>query len=456
MKRRQFLQKTSLTIPSLALSSSLLASCSGKEQSIVPIQTDKEVIIIGAGISGLAAAKVLNDRKIKVTVIEAQEKVGGRLRTDRTLGVPFDEGASWIHGPKGNPLTDLAKNAGANTFLTNDDSLAIFDTNGSQYSDRATERAYKDYENSLKEVQNKGKIDQSFQQVFGALYPSNLNDRLWKYMLSAYLEFDTGSDISELSSLDFYDDEAYNGEDVIITNGYDTIANYLARGLNVKLNERVSSIDYSGEKVNIIANQQKHSADFVIITVPLGVLKQNVIAFNPPLPLDKQQAISKTNMSAVNKFLLIWDNIFWNNDLQYIGFTPETKGKFNYFLNVKKFVNTNGLMTFAFGNYGKQTEQITDSQIIIEIMGNLRAIYPNAPNPRQMLRTKWSSNINSYGSYSFATNGARSTNFDIIATEVSNKVFFAGEHTNRAHRGTAHGAYESGLREANKIIKLLD
>ena len=64
-------------------------------------------------------------------------------------------------------------------------------------------------------------------------------------------------------------------------------------------------------------------------------------------------------MGTVNKFLLVWDDIFWEEDLQYIGYTPETKGKFNSFLNVKKFADANALMTFAFGDY-RQTNRDND------------------------------------------------------------------------------------------------
>ena len=88
-------------------------------------------------------------------------------------------------------------------------------------------------------------------------------------------------------------------------------------------------------------------------------------------------------------------------------------------------------------------------------MGHLKAIYgTNIPNPTQFLRTKWGKNKYAYGSYSFATNGTTSADFDTMANTVGGKLFFAGEHTNRSYRGTAHGAYLSGIREADKIAVL--
>ncbi|MDP1080602.1 FAD-dependent oxidoreductase, partial [Klebsiella pneumoniae] len=83
-------------------------------------------------------------------------------------------------------------------------------------------------------------------------------------------------------------------------------------------------------------------------------------------------------MGNVNKFLLMWDEVFWDDELQYIGVTPDSRGKFNYFLNVNKFSQSSkSLMTFAFGDYADVTERMSDRLVLDAIMGNLRAIYGN-------------------------------------------------------------------------------
>jgi hypothetical protein len=122
---------------------------------------------------------------------------------------------------------------------------------------------------------------------------------------------------------------------------------------------------------------QKQKHYYLVVSVPLGVLKNNSIVFTPALPSNKTNAIANTQMGNVNKFLLVWNNAFWDTNLQYIGYTPETKSKFNYYLNLKKFTSANSLMTFAFGDYATVTEGMTDSQIIREIMINLKSIYGN-------------------------------------------------------------------------------
>jgi len=453
MQRRKFIKDTIKGLSLLLLTPTLLVSCDEDDEDT--ISNGKTVVVIGGGISGLAAAKKLKEKGFTVIVLEAQEKVGGRMRTDRSLGVAFDEGASWIHGPIGNPITSLASQAGANTFLTSDNSVEVFDTNGTAYSDIVLTDAEYQFEAALTQVRYAGTQTQSFQTVFDLIYATKGKNRLWKYMLSAFLEFNTGGDISKLSSKFFDDDEEFNGEDLIITNGFDKVTDFLAEGLDIKLNTRVTAIDYSNSKVNITANGNNIEADYVVVSVPLGVLKNNVITFTPALPTNKINAITNTNMGNVNKFLLVWNTPFWDTNLQYIGYTPDTKGKFNYFLNIKKFTSTNGLMTFAFGDYATVSESMTDNEIISEIMLNLKGIYGNSiPDPSNFLRTKWGQNINSFGAYSYPTNGSTSADFDTFAEEVNDKLFFAGEHTEIEYRGTVHGAYLSGIREADKIIDL--
>jgi monoamine oxidase len=313
----------------------------------------------------------------------------------------------------------LASQSGANTFLTSDDSVEVFDTNGTSYSDAVLTNSENQFSSAMNAVRNAGTQTQSFQTVFNALYPTQANNRLWKFMLSAYLEFDTGSDISKLSSKFFDDDEEFNGDDIIITNGYDKITDFIAQGLDIRLNTRVTGINYSNTNVNIAANGSNMEADYVIVSVPLGVLKNNAITFTPALPDDKISAITNTNIGNVNKFLLVWSTPFWDTNLQYIGYTPDTKGKFNYFLNIRKFTASNGLMTFAFGDYATVTESMTDEQVISEIMLHLKKIYGNTiPNPKSILRTKWGQNVNSFGAYSYPTNGSTSADFDTLANEI--------------------------------------
>ncbi len=446
MKRRNFIKNTAIW------TGITLGACQPKQEIKM---SNKKVVVIGAGIAGLAVARSLQQQGFVTKVIEAQDQIGGRIKTNRSLGIPFDEGASWIHGIEDNPIMQLAKEAKADTFFTNDDDIVLFDLTGKAYSDQTLLETEALFEEVLAEVEKSGKLDESFADVFNRLFPDRLNDRLWQYLLSAYLEFDTGSDIKYLSSLYFDEDENFPGIDLIITNGYDRVTQLLGDGLDIILNNRVLSINYSSKTIIITTNKDKFEADYVVVTVPLGVLKKEQISFIPALPSYKIEAIKSGYMGNVNKFLLVWDDPFWDINLQYIGYTPEVKGKFNYFLNMNKFTPYNALLTFAFGDYATTTEFMTDQEIINQITSHLQSIYgKKIPNPTYMVRTKWAKNINSFGAYSVPANKTTPQNFDLLAKSVDNKLFFAGEHTNRAYRGTVHGAYLSGMRVAEEITTL--
>jgi monoamine oxidase len=461
MNRRQFakLGSSSLLWP-------LLVACGSAPNAVSPTPTLRQnptvtpdqplsVVVVGAGIAGLAAARTLHDQGLKVTMLEARDQVGGRLRVDRSAGVAFDEGASWIHGPNGNPITPLAAAAGATTYLTDDDSTVVYDIDGTAYADQVLIDAEEDYEAALEAVAEQATLDQGFAEVFTQLYPDRSTDRLWKYMLSAYLEFSTGASWSQLSASQFDDDELFDGADLLITNGYDRVATHLAHGLDLRLSEAVRFIDMTGTEAVVQTNRASYTADVVVVAVPLGVLKQQRIQFLPALPATKQTAINRLQMGTVNKFLLLWDTAFWETELQYIGFTPETQGQFNYFLNFRTFSEVNALMTFAFGEYAIQSEQLSDAEIIMAVMAHLQAIYgDNLPLPRRLLRTRWSQDPHTFGSYSFATVGVPTSDFDVLAEPVNSQLFFCGEHTERDYRGTVHGAYLSGLREAQRILDL--
>ena len=338
------------------------------------------------------------------------------------------------------------------TFFTDDESILSYDLGGALRPDAQFAAVETEYYEILDTLLNSGATNQSFGTVFNHLYPDKANDRLWKFFLSTYFTFDRG-DLFNVSSLLYNEGEEFDGEERISTNGYDTIPNFLAKDIKVLLNQRVSKIDYANAKVKVEHNGSMSEADHVIVTVPLGVLKADRIEFVPSLPTSKTNAIKQVGMGCVNKFLLIWDNAFWDDE-QYICYTPEERDKFNYFVNVKKFhPNVNALMTFAYADYARQTESMTDSQIMDEIMVHLKDIYGSGiPNPTHLLRTKWQTNEFSMGSYSYTAVGTELSHFDDLAQDINGKLYFAGEHTEADYFSTAHGAYLSGIREADKII----
>lgn len=452
MHRRRFLTQMLQSLPLLYLSPSL----TGSE---LPQNTQqgkgKKIIVIGAGISGLAAAKKLHESGFEVIVLEAQSQVGGRIKTNLELGFPFEEGAHWIHGPQKNPITPLAEAAALDTFIPKSRELKVFDLEGKALTDGNLAKAVNKYRKLLKAVEKAGTADQSIADVLAEQLPESLTEPLWRFLFSAFLEFDLGGDIEALSSKYFDDDDEFDGEDLLVTNGYRQLPEFLAKNLHIQFNERVKEIDYSASEIKVKTTHQVFEAHQVVVSLPLGVLKKHAVEFLPILPENKTKAIHGLQMGNVNKFLLLWEKPFWDTETHFLGYTPEKKGKFNFFLNYQSFSSTPALMTFAFGNYASLTETQSDASITADIMAHLKKIYgENIPPPQQLLRTGWGQNENAFGAYSFVPKGAHSQYYDQLAEAVNGKLFFTGEHTSRIFRGTVHGAYISGCRAADEILGL--
>jgi hypothetical protein len=121
----------------------------------------------------------------------------------------------------------LAAQAGMNTFETVDESRVSYDIGGVLRSATTYDNTETELYSILNSMMNSGNANQSFETVFNNLYPSKANDRLWQFFLSTYVTFDTG-DLNQLSSLLYNEGEEFSGVEKIATNGYDTIATYLA------------------------------------------------------------------------------------------------------------------------------------------------------------------------------------------------------------------------------------
>ncbi|TAG94524.1 MAG: FAD-dependent oxidoreductase [Bacteroidetes bacterium] len=452
MNRKEFLEKLTL-----AFSASIFSS-----SSLFSMDTDKftdkesEIIVIGAGIAGLACAKLLTQNGYKVIILEGRNRIGGRIWTDRTTGVPLDMGASWIHGPKGNnPITPIAEKIKAEMYCTKDDNLVVYAENGQIIPDEKMDKYYNQYNQIIKKAKQNGNSAKSLAEAIKSVNPSVFDDIIMQYQFSAYTEFDYGGALELMSSKYYDEDERFAGKDVLFPNGYDAIPNHLAKDLDIRLNQIVNQIDYNQENIKITTTKDTFKAKYVVVTVPLGVLKKNTINFLPALPLEKQKIIKRLPMGTVNKVFLEFSECFWDEKIQYFGYAGKIKGQYNYFLNAKKFVpNKNILLTFGFGSYGLTMEKQTDAQIQNDIMIILKKIYGNKiPNPQKIKVSRWNNDVFSYGAYSFAGVNCDNDDFDNLGKSVAQKLFFAGEHTHTQYRGTVHGAYLSGVRVAKQMME---
>ena len=409
-----------------------------------------DVVVVGAGVAGLTAARSLRAAGLQVVVLEATDRVGGRLHSDRSLGVPFDIGASWIHGTDGNPVTALAEDAGALTVELDGEDVVAYDEAGTEYTDAEFAAAEDAFYDLLDAVEAESDDGISVADALDDLLPGWADDRLGRFFLSTYLTFDTG-DLDALSSTLLNEGEEFGGTEVVFAEGYDIIATHLAGGLDIRTSQPVERVVDEGSRVRVVTSTGELRADHCIVTAPLGMLKTGALAFEPPLPQAKVDAIQGVGFSAVAKFLFVWDDPFWD-DHEFIAYTATRPDIFNYFVNVEALhPGSAALMTFAYADEARASEDAEDAELVALVTEHLRAIYgAEVPEPHTMLRSRWVSAPFTQGAYSFTAVGTEMAHFDALAAPHG-RVHFAGEHTNREYFSTVHGAHLSGLRAAEEI-----
>ncbi len=448
--RRRFLKAA------LFASGALLLTSAGKVRAAA--LSGKKVIVIGAGVSGLGAAKSLVNQGADVTVLEAKPHIGGRLLTDYSLGAPFEYGAGWIHGPSAdNPVWQLADAVGAKTVVTDDDNLVVFGAAGTEMSDLVLEKINNGWSSLLDTLDDQLEDDdrRTLYKAIIDLSPSVLTDPGIVWALSAYTEFAKGAPIEALSALHFNSDKAFPGADVVVTTGYDKILGPLAGGLDIRFSSDVKSIDYGDDGITVRTDIGNFDGDFVVCSVPLGLLKAKKIGFNPALPQSYQQKIDTIGFGSVTKIAFKFDEPFWDIETQYFGIKTKQKGRWNYWLNYRTFSDQNILLGLSVGAYAPIADRMTDAQMSDDALAVLRGVWgDDVGQPLRTLTTHWSTDPYTFGAYSYPAAGTRPADFDDLANPIRDRLLLCGEHTIFDYAGTVHGAYLSGLRAAEQIIDL--
>lgn len=420
------------------------------------------VLIVGAGISGIAAGRILQDNGYEVTVIEGRDRIGGRIWTDRSLGIPLDFGASWIHQTVNNPITDLIQKFKIPFKSTNYENQDIFLHTGETLSEELADELSETADLILEEVEALAddlEIDISLgEAVRRVLEQHDLSEDELRYLnwTIADHEANIGVDFDEASLFgddgDIEDILDLDGEDVLFPNGYIEVVEHLAEGLDIHLNQTVLEVIDNGNSVQIVTAKETFNGDRVILTFPLGVLKSGSITFTPPLPEHKQKAIQNLGMGLLNKFALKFPEVFWDDEVDFIEHISEEKGMYHSFLCWNQYTGQPVLLGFLSGTFARIAETLTDEEIQIQAMQTLRKIYGNSiPEPVAIAVTRWSQDLFAFGSYSYQPVGVSGEAYDILAEPTGN-LHFAGESTHRGHYSTVHGAFLSGVREAERIL----
>ncbi len=417
-----------------------------------------EVIVIGAGMAGLTAARRLRGLDYDVIVVEGRDRMGGRTWTDSQLGVPLDMGASWIHGVNKNPLTELADSINAERVVTDYDSLTRYKADGTPLTnqedtdiDALFEQFFAQVEFWQEDLDDDVSLQEGLNMFISNKRFSEEGMRNLLYAVNTTLEHEYGADVSDLSLWEFDQDGELNGDDVIFPKGYVQLVEAQAEGLDIRLNQIVRRVEYNNDGVKVITDSGEYSAQVALVTVPLGVLKRGAITFAPALPKWKTESIGRLNMGVLNKCYLKFSEIFWDTDSHLLGYVSAEKGQWCEWLNHAPLLGQPILNGFNAGAFGLEIESWSDEEIVASAMQTLRTIYGESiPDPEGWAITRWGHDPFAFGSYSHIPPFASGEDYDALAKPVGN-IFFAGEATHRDFPSTVHGAYLSGIRAADEI-----
>ena len=269
------------------------------------------VIVVGAGIAGLAAARELQRAGYTVEVLEAREPIGGRIHTSRRWkDAPMDLGASWIHETEGNPLTALAREAGARTVATSYDRSTGYGRSGLPFSAAETRRM-ESLQAQIEAVIERAQAADADQPLRAAIEAGldwrslSAGDReLAELLLNSTIEHEYAGSLRELSTWWWDDDAGFDGGDVLFPDGFGALTDFLATGLDIATGCVVEGIEWEAQGVRVHAGARTRRADHALVSVPLGVLKTGAIEFSPALPQSKRKAIDALAMGVLNKCFL--------------------------------------------------------------------------------------------------------------------------------------------------------
>lgn len=443
--------------------------------SRLPHSRAPRVLVIGAGMAGLTAARILHDTGLHVTVLEARDRIGGRTWTDDSLGVPCDLGASWIHRANDNPLTEWASAIGLPLIYTPTSRRRFYDGGSWQSQEEilracwrgvgaATIRVWLANQQSQRR-RRQGLKATDLAAAIGPLLDNTslpFADRRFLAWVVSVSEGVQGAPAEFIDLGEWYPREA-TGVNAMPTGGYRRLVEDVAAGLDIRLNCAVGVIAYNQKRVTLHTQAGPLAADAVIVTVPLSLLKSGRLLFDPPLPAPKQAAIAAIGYggdAVLNKVFLRFPHRFWP-DIQdrcvALPEAPHQRGFFSNWINAEPVLGQPVLAGFTSGRSAVYLDrEASDAVVLDTAMRSLRRMFGRqVPDPTGFQFTRWLSDPWAGGSYSYARVGSSEEDRRAYAAPVAGRVFFAGEATAGKDYGTVHAALLSGDRTAREIHDLL-
>ena len=309
------------------------------------------------------------------------------------------------------------------------------------------------------------------------LTPQDMRMLNWHY---ANLEYANATNVGNLS-LGGWDQDAGNefeGEHAQVIGGYQQVPRgilYFPSKLDLHTRKIVKHVRYENDGSSapmrcqvFCEDGESFDADHVVVSTPLGVLKDNAITFDPPLPQRKVEAIQGLGFGTLNKVVLVYNRPFWKVDQDMFGLLRESspkesldqedyslnRGRFFFFWNCIKTTGRPVLISLMAGDAAYEAEKTDDADLVAEVTQELRKIFghTNVPEPIETVITRWGQDRFARGSYSHVSADSKRGDYEAMAAQVGT-LHFAGEATCATHPATVHGAYISGLRAASEIIE---
>ncbi len=427
------------------------ASAASAGTSAIAAQAPGEfdVVIIGAGAAGIAAARRLASTRAKIAVAEASGRLGGRCFTDAvTFGVPFDRGAHWIHVPDLNPVAPLAMKSGFDIYPAPPSGRVRMGRRYARTGEMedyltATVRANRAIAEAAR-----GR-DVSCAQAL----PKDLGD--WQRTIEFVLgPFGCAKDLAEVSALDFSRSLERNS-DMFCREGLGTLIARLADGLPVQLSRPASRIDWSERnRIEISTAKGLLVARAVIVTVSTSVLMSDKLKFEPELPRRYLDAIEKLRLGSYDHIALeLPGNPLGLQRDELVFEKAESARTAAILANIS---GTTLCTIEVAGKFGADLATSGEPAMVSFVLDWLTGLY-GADIRRAVKRTsatRWNHEPWTLGAFSAAAPGGQWARA-ALAEPLRDRIFFAGEATHETLWGTVGGAWASGERAADAVLRKL-